>query len=307
MTYLTSRKEVIDLGLFDKIGDFISSSAKSLKKGLTSTIGSIPSLVTGGLADFGANLLGNEFIAGPNAAEQYKYNEALSEAAFQRSYDLYKRRYRITLKDMEKAGLNPILALAGGGFTVSGQPQMSAASTSMPSFQPSNGSSAFANMEAGKLDAARTDTEKENRKKVIAETSAKIQDVAESIERIYNLRAQRKVLKQEETVKFRTVQKLKQEYHNAIAQYNLIWNQADLAYQQGKLTKQQLSMIAAQRKQVLTVTNKLEHEIDMLRRVADVYRGPAGKWLGYVKAIKDVMPVSGFGLGMFKKFGKGGN
>lgn len=66
--------------------------------------------------------------------------------------DAYKKRYQWTMEDMRRAGLNPILAAASGGFNVSGVPTMG----SPGAFQAH---SPYGTTAAGALDIEKAKTE----------------------------------------------------------------------------------------------------------------------------------------------------
>lgn len=276
------------MGLLSSIGDAV--------KKVTGGIGDALGGIGGGLLDFGSSFLGNQYIGGPNAKQQFKYNKKAAKYSFDLSYDAYKHRYRDTMHDMKKAGLNPILALAKGGMTVQGQPQMNAASTSMPAYTPSSASSAYKNLQQAQLDGVRQDTERANRQKALSEAKAKSQEILESIERIHRIRAEKKLITRQEEVAFRNVKNLQAEYFNLNATYNLLWNQAELASQNAKLSQEQVNQLVAQRKQILAMTGKIEAELAELSRVADVYRSEMGKILGWMKAVKNAMPIN---IGIF--------
>lgn len=76
-------------------------------------------------------------------------NKKAARTAYKRAKHMYRRRYQWTVRDMRKAGLNPILAaqggLGGGGSTAS--PQMARIESPAPKNFASNA------MQAARLDA----------------------------------------------------------------------------------------------------------------------------------------------------------
>lgn len=70
-------------------------------------------LTTSALIGGGASLIGG-WMAGKGASSQNKLNarEAFKQRRFQKH--MYKNRYRMQMKDMEKAGLNPLLSYSQG-------------------------------------------------------------------------------------------------------------------------------------------------------------------------------------------------
>ena len=76
-------------------------------------------------ATIGSALLGGAFSAF-GASQQNKANKAAAEAANKFTADQFARRYQITMADMRKAGLNPLLAYQQGGGSPSAGQQYSA-------------------------------------------------------------------------------------------------------------------------------------------------------------------------------------
>ena len=119
------------MGLFSSITKGIGNLASSAWSGAKSLASGALGSVVGGAVDLGGKYLQNELIGESNAKQSYERSEEASAKAFQRSYDAYKERYQTTMKDMHKAGLNPILA-SSGGFNVGNTPTSEMAKAPMP-------------------------------------------------------------------------------------------------------------------------------------------------------------------------------
>ena len=130
---------------------------------------------------------------------EYEHAKKLQARAHEFSKHMYKRRYRMTMKDMSKAGLNPILAYQqGGGSAPSG------ATVGSPHFPLSGiGSSAMrAATVAQALDteAAREymlDSSGQNQQ---AQKKEHLKRLGVLDEQIHNLRVDRRIREQEEHV-----------------------------------------------------------------------------------------------------------
>ena len=102
-------------------------------------------------------------LAGSNM--QQNFNEEMMERQNEMNVENYKHRYRWAMEDMQKAGLNPILAATSGiGGSISGA---SAASASAPSF-----ASDFASIAAGSSSVAQARTTEKTRSAVLKQYEA---------------------------------------------------------------------------------------------------------------------------------------
>ena len=77
------------------------------------------------IGDMASSAFG-DILGDDNAEKAYGQSKEASALQFEREYGAYKTRYQDTMADMEKAGLNPILA-ASGGFNVGSGPKASTA------------------------------------------------------------------------------------------------------------------------------------------------------------------------------------
>ena len=271
----------------------------NLKTSLTNLPGNLLGSITGGLVDMGlSNMMGG------NLDDKYAKRAAAradyyADLAHKRSIDAYKRRYRWTMKDMKRAGLNPILAAQNAGFSIGNSPTSAAATTHMPSYTPVRGASAWADMMRAEHEKESAETEKQKRKNIMADTAKKRQEIRESMQKVINYRQQHRLMGSQEKEIIRRTKNLEQEWWVKTSEFNRNFAQAELYAQQGKLTKEQLNKIQYETKQIQTLTKKLQAELAQLRRIADVYDSDIGAILGYIKAVGDALPLN-IGMGILK-------
>ena len=118
--------------------------------------------ILGKAVDLGAGFLGKQsedkYIGDPNSASAYR-----------RQKDFYKSRYQWMMQDMEKAGLNPILAAGSAGFSTSGTPTVQM--TAKPSADyGSDFASSAKNIEEMGLIQEKSKTEQVQQMKALQET-----------------------------------------------------------------------------------------------------------------------------------------
>lgn len=235
----------------------------------------IPGKLVGSVLDLGSSLLGNELIGKPNAAEAYAQSEAAAARAFERSYNVYQRRYQDTMNDMKLAGLNPILAAGSGGFQVSGQPQMSTAQSFMPDYPHLLTSSAYRAMQAGDLDSERRGTEIKKQSKLAAEAK-------ESLQRAMTERSKRGMMSMIE-------KELGQKIQESIARQGKVFHEVTkLGFESDKLKVEKKKI-----EQELKIMNE---QFKMLVAQSDWYKGAYGDFLGWLKA---TLGALGLNIGVF--------
>lgn len=261
------------MGFFDSIVDTVSGFVKKVP-----FVGDVVSSALGLATDYGANkLIGvpnlqlqNEFSAEQlskqfefNAAEAAKQRVAAaaeSALAFERSMDLYKNRYQLTMADMKAAGLNPILAAGSGGFNVgsgltspSAGMQMASGSVlgsqSMASPYGAGGSSAQSLASAGKMQEEKEVVKKEVKKKMV--------ETMESFTRsIKNLNES---------------DKLRAEVENLQRQYWEIGARIAQLTSQESLNEAQKAKVEAEIRQLGVVYESLQAKLPEIRARGDVY------------------------------------
>lgn len=219
------------------------------------------------LGDVGSNLISNKLISQPNSAMaheqskelqklQQKYNTLNATTAFDRNRQLmweqfynettaYKNRYKMTMDDMNRAGLNPVLA-ASGGFNVGSGPDAALATTPMastsggqgvlPSY-PQAGSSALRFAQAGK--------EVEQTKLFSSEIELKIQQATNTIADTELKRAQQGLVEDQERETVERIKKIQEEILKVIKDRNLTEKNIELMDQQvAKLTEEVKRLVA---------------------------------------------------------------
>lgn len=214
------------MGLLDSISDIGSS----ILGGATSAIGGIA-----------GDYLGNALIGEPNSSKAYK-----------RSREAYMSRYQDTVKDMNFAGLNPILA-ATGGFNV-GQ----SVDAKMPQYTTTNyGQTAKGYAEAKKIRTVDTDLAKKQA----------IQASANAI----NLRRQSDKFKAEERKLTREYTKLFYEMVNLAAQAEKTLAEKGMLLEEADLLKQK--------------ANEIKLNMVKLIKISDLYRPAAAKYMVYMQEV----------------------
>lgn len=263
----------------------IKSVGSSLIGGLTGSLSSIPGALLGGAVDLGSSWLGNKLIGQPNADEAYAQSKEASAKAFDRSYGAYKKRYQDTMADMEKAGLNPILA-ASQGFNVGGQPEMTAAKSFMPSYQEQNASTAYQMLTSGDLNKQKAETEQIDRKKKAEEALNIAQDTWKKYQETV-------LIKTENRKKATEIKLLKQEIWNKVAEFQKIIAESYSSLSQTEVNYAKVEEIKAHEQNLLKMVDKLELEMSELRQHAEIYKGIPGLLLKSIKeAITALSPFA---------------
>lgn len=227
----------------------------SILGSIGSAIGSFGSGLINSALGIGTDWAKNELISKPNAKQ-----------AYQRERELYSTRYQMTMADMEKAGLNPILA-ASSGFQVGSVP--SVAQAQYPQGQTYAEGLSAANQ------VRRTDTEIEVMRQ---ELENKRQVIRESVARIARTRAETQVATQTEKNLVRQWLNLEADLHIKIAEYERTSAQAGLYGRQREEVNKQIEAIGFD-------IEKTKMVIEQLKKVTAAYNGPIGGILGYIEAI----------------------
>lgn len=254
------------MGLLSSIGKAIGSIGSAV-------VGGIP----GAIIDIGSNWIGNELIGKSNAEDAYKMSQKASAAAFERSYGVYKRRYQDTVNDMQLAGLNPILA-ASSGFNPGNNIQPNTAQAFMAPAPDYRGTRSA-------LELEQAETEQDKQAEITQTIKNKQQDVVESVNRVFKMRAERRLIKANEA-------KVVQEVKNLIRDYQIKVEVLARTIAETAKTGEEAARVA-QQKQVLQKEEKiLSLKIKQLQSMSQWYDGAFGDFLGYIKAIADALGLS---------------
>lgn len=216
--------------------------------------------LSGGLLDFGGKFAEDMFIGDSNAKQ-----------AFDQQKGFYKNRYQWMMKDMAKAGLNPILAAGSAGFNTSGTP-----SVNMATLPQSDYSSAYLHMKEGDLFDEKEATERVEQMKKLAETKTELM-------RKYEVRNNARLASAQETKTLLESQRLMKDIQ-------LIAKQVDLTDAQIKIAEKNIT--------------QLTMELKKLGRYSDVYDSGITKILAVIRAIADSLGLSTVLSGSAAKFVK---
>lgn len=205
---------------------------------------------------FGGDYLTDAFIGDANAKE-----------AYERQKKFYQHRYQWMMDDMEKAGLNPILAAASGGFSTSGTP-----SVNMATLPKTDYASAYESYQRGGLIGEETKTEQVEQMKKMAEVKTEIQ-------RKYEVRASAGLAGAKEK--------------EAIAQMQKSWVEINKIRSEVKVLSREKERVAAE-------VQKLRYSLSELRTISNIYEKEAGQ---YLQVLKQIMQGLNIGVGIVPRLG----
>lgn len=222
------------------------------------------------LFDFGASHVNvglQAWHAKDAASDANQWAAQAADLSWARQKELYQNRYRWTMRDMRRSGLNPILAATGGFQVGSGGPAPMAQSfkADMPtasSYLPSSSAKNWA--EADKAES---------------ETKVNAEKAKETIEHTAKMRAEKGLITKQEQLAI-------QAYHVQDAVFAKTMKEAYLSVSKRELTE-------AETRQVLKATEQLGLAMEQLRKTASVYDGPAGAILSYLKEITNALGIRG--------------
>ena len=280
------------MGLFSSIGKIAGSIGSALSGGLKSVgkfvspvisslfgsgapLSGLPGSILSGGVDMGFDWLKNEFMSKPNAEDAFKNNLNASAQAFDRSYDAYKNRYQDTMADMQKAGLNPILAAGSGGFNVSGQPTMAKAESPMATLPDTHSAQSYNQLAQAKTEEVTRKEKTQNIKKLEKETRL-------TLEKIKNERVRRGVIKEQE--------------RQLVAQIDEHYARIGKMFHEVLKIGAETELTETQKSKMLSEIKVIKEQFKMLKKQSDWYDGAYGQFLGWVKA---TLGALGLNVGVF--------
>lgn len=236
--------------------------------GLFDSIGKIFGTIVSPLTGPVGPIIGSAFdyfLGQKQADKAFDQSQYASALAYSRDLEMYKNRYHYTVEDMRNAGLNPILA-ASGGFNVGSTPSYHPPQAFLPHKPDSLGTSAkslgsakesTANVEKMKTEMDRNlaDAERIRSQKGLITAHEK-----ESLQRTKNL--------------VRELEKMTTEIAEREANISVKQNELEVLYQ---------------------TAEKIEAEVARLKKIANIYDGPAGQIIAYIETLIGMVP----GIGLF--------
>lgn len=220
--------------------------------------------------------LGNKYINQPAANSAWAQSKEGATTQFERAKDMYKNRYQWTMKDMKKAGLNPMLA-AKGGPMVGSPPTVSSAKGFMA--HPSLGKTATAVRD--------------------------IKDSAKSVQAAFKMRAEMGLITTQERKVAAELDKVSAEVMKAQAEISRIRAATDLTETQRQKEKELI-------RQTRYNADKLKYSLEKLRHIDRMYHVPyVGPTVAAIKEILGSIPVGllvggkGTKTDSFTEYGKG--
>ena len=263
------------------------------------------------------------------AETAWNRSELSAVNAYNRSIDAYKKRYQWTVRDMRKAGLNPILA-ASGGFQIGSNIQAPAASATMASAPNYSGAQAAApsrgHVPMASAQMARPEMAKSFMHNVPALTSSalNVQQALKVEREIEKVEAEIGKVKHEAKLAFNRSRKALQEIAESRSRQGVMKKQelhyiAQIGHLEAKAleafthvddyqsqirmrdasighTKALVNKINKEMQVLQETHDKLKFQISKLRQVAKAYDGPLGPILGHLSAL---LETAGQGIGLF--------
>ena len=213
-----------------------------------------PSII-GAAGSLGSTLLGGSMNSA-SSAEAFRRSEQAASTAWQRQMWLAQHKHQMETWDLRRAGLNPILA-ASGGF--------SPGSTSAPMAQVQQTHPFPTTDIAGSAkDMATAATEGERKK--LVKNQAKTE-----LKKAITERARAGVMTA-------TEKNLGQEFFNLEQKFQILTSEIDL-------TKGFVKLNEEEQRRVKLVVEAMNQNLERLKKMHDVYKGPAGSYIAYLNSL----------------------
>ena len=210
--------------------------------------------IGGGLLDLGSGFA-EDWFADNNAKE-----------AWERSKNMYDTRYQRTMKDMEKAGLNPILAAGSGGFNIGQGPQATIAQTGAR------------NMASSAQSLAQTGLAEEQQTTEQIEQLKKMAEVKSEIARKYKIRAETGKIGEEE---------------------RRVWFEIEKLSKEGMAIMKRGFRDYQDKKRLGVLTQHLEAQLAELQTMSEIYNDSAGQMIKYLQEIRQALGIN-VGVGIVR-------
>lgn len=227
--------------------------------------------------------------AAERANELAKANAA---DAFYRQQAAYKSRYYYTVKDMERSGLNPILA-ATGGFNVGNSPSVSTAQTFMAESPRSTkfGTSGL-NLSQAEKNRAESEKARNEAVKVIEDTKLITQKTKNEMENILKTRAETKKISAEEQTEYARLEKTQNEFLLLAQQIKTEIQRTGEVEAIRHLRVTEKKKVQSEIKRLNALATQIKAQSARMKQIAKVYDGPLGKYLAHIEATTGILTTA---------------
>lgn len=266
------------------------------------------------------------------ATTQFSREEKSAMDSYKRSIDAYKNRYQMTVNDMAKAGLNPILASSGGfnvGSGVQSTPARAQMASSAMAVAPrgsapmASGGLASAPMANAKMASPNTaqgfmhqfpdisqsaknvadiikissETERTNQetKKLFEDTKLSSARAKNEIYKIQETRAKTGLAKAQEKLSIQKMFNAEQTFFKTAKEIDSLMKTMVNIDLTAKEKRKNLSILETKFQIMEEQRRQLTFHNEKLQQLAKAYEGKLGPTLGYIKAITDALGIN-FGM-----------